>query len=229
MPGVNRSPRRAAALTAPAAAVLAVVLLTSCGAAGERPAPTREAAATATTPAPEPSAGTGDPCALLSTAQAESLLGEVVTATRHADVGGLPACQMGGAHRWIQVARVPASAWAETLPGVMEQVRSAASGLGEDNIAKLDEMIGRMGDGEFDDLDACELFTVMVEFNGAPQGSLRVVNYVPDGVTPQAVTAQSCVDGTYATVLLAGPDIVAGAEVESAMEEALAAAGGTSR
>ncbi len=200
----------------PLLGALALVSLAACGPAGEEEAaPRAEQSATASAPSP-PEAEGDDPCELLTAEAAEELAGEPMAEVDRTDVGGMPACRMSGATRWIQVAQVPATDWAATVPGLIDQVR-AAGGLGEENLARLDDVAARLAAGEYDGMAACDLFSTMAEFNGTPPGSSRTVAYVPDALEPQAISAQACADGTYTSLLLAGTGIAVSAELEAAV------------
>ena len=203
---------------------LAGLVLVTVAACGTPPEVVVEPESTAT-PAPTaqptpPDAGEVDPCSLLSDDDAEAVAGEPMTDRAVADVGGLPACQMSGDSRGIQVVQVPANVWAKTLPALIEQVQ-AAGGFGEENDARLEDAAARIEAGDYDGLDACEFFSTLTELNGTPPGQSRTVAYVPDGLAPQAISAQSCVNGTYTSLMLVGADIAVDADTETAIEAAL--------
>lgn len=207
------------ALTSIVVGGLVVVSLAACTTTPDAEVEAEPSATSATTSTP-PSADDADPCALLDADAAEALTGEPITESRRTDVGGLPVCQMRGDTRVLQVAQVPATDWAETMPAMIDQLRSADA-LGEENQARLDEVATRIAAGEYDALGACELFSTMAEMNGTPPGQSRTVAYLPDGAAPQAISAQACADGTYTSLLLIGPDIVVGSDIEVAIDETL--------
>lgn len=224
----------------PATAVLGLLLalpLAACnaadapdgGAASTSPRPTAVPTAEAPTaeePTSTPSApADDDPCALLTADEVRALAGEPMTESRVVEVGGIPACQHAGETRGVQVAQVPATVWVATIPQIVEELRGTGEVSAED-AARLDEISARLAAGEFDDVEACEVFGTMGEIGGAPPGQTRTVMYLPDDVAPRGVSAQSCVGGTYASVLLAGADIVAGEETDAAIEAALELVGG---
>lgn len=194
---------------------LVVAPLAGCTAAREG-APRVESTAAS----PSPGVNAVDPCDLLAAGAAEALAGEPMTQSSRADVAGIPACHVSGATRRIQVARVPAAEWARTVPALIDQLRSAAA-LGPANQARLDEVAARIAAGEYEGLKACELFSAMVEFNGSAPGQSRTMTYLPDGRAPQAISAQSCIDGTYTSLLLSGPDIVVSGDIEAAVAATL--------
>lgn len=210
-----------AVLSAIALGGLVLVPVAACSTTPEvvtEPEPTTSSPPT--TQPSSPDAAGNDPCDLLPDDDAEALAGEPMTERTVADVGGLPACQMGGDSRFVQVLQVPASTWAETLPALIDQVLSAG-GFGEENQARLEDAAARIEAGEYDDLDACEFFSTLAEFNGTPPGQSRTVAYLPDGLAPQAINAQSCVDGTYTSLMLVGQDIAVSIDIEKAIESAL--------
>lgn len=169
-------------------------------------------------PTPTPSADEADPCALLAPEAAEALAGEPMDEQQQVELGGVPACQMGGETRGIQVVQIPATAWAATVPDLIDELRAAGGG-GADQ-AQLDEVAERIAAGEFDDLAACELFAAMIELGGGGPGEQRILTYVPDGESPRGVSAQSCIGGTYTSVLLTGSGIAVGPDVEAAIDTA---------
>ena len=206
--------------------VASVLLLTATGCAGRggEEAPAAETTSVAPTDGTDGTDGTDDPCDLLPSDAAEALAGEPMVSSQVADVGGMPACQMSGTTRGIQVAQVPATEWAAIVPGLIDQLRGT-SGLGEVNEARMEEMAAKLDGARADALEACELFSIMASFNGTPEGQSWTVAYVPDATAPQALSAQSCEDGTYTSVMLVGPDITASAELEASIRSALDSVG----
>jgi hypothetical protein len=198
---------------------LAVGPLAACTATPEA-SPEAEQNDASVLTSPALSANDADPCDLLAADVAEALAGEPMTDISQADVGGLPACHMSGDTRRIQVIQVPATAWAEAVPAMIDLLRSSGE-LGEENQARFDEIAERLADGQLDDLAACEIFSVMLEISGTAPGRLRTMSYVPDGRAPQAISAQSCIEGTYTSLMLSGPDIVASGDIEAAVAAAL--------
>jgi hypothetical protein len=158
-----------------------------------------------------------DPCDLLTADAAEALAGEPMVERMAADLEGVPACQMSGDTRGVQVAQVPATEWAASVPEIIDVARSSGE-FGGANQTHLDEVAARLAEGELDGLAACEVFSTMLEIAGEAPGQSRTVRYVPDGVAPQGISAQSCVDGTYTSLLLVGPDIVVSEDITAAIE-----------
>ncbi len=164
------------------------------------------------------------PCDLLSESQVEALAGEPLTDQDETTVGDLPVCVWGSLDGvGAQVGVFPASDWARELPGLVEKLQ--ASGLLEgddDNQRKLEEASDLVESGQTIPADeACGLFTDLVELNGQPEGSDRIVALFPSADDPQAVTGQSCRDGRYATVTLARPDLTGSADEQQRVDDVL--------
>lgn len=195
-----------------------VALLTACTSA-----PDAAPSDAGQSPRAEEAAPTSDltgagPCDLLAVAVVEALTGEPVTEIERTvigGVGGLPACHMRGETSIVQFARVPAADWSATVPAIIDQMRETG-GMGAANQARLDEM-AELATGEYDDLDACDLFSELAEFNGSPSGSDLTLAYAPNGIAPLAISAQSCADGIYSTLLFAGSDIEVSRDLEQEM------------
>ena len=65
------------------------------------------------------------------------------------------------------------------------------------------------------------MFSVMSELSGSEPGTDRVVNLLPDGQAPQAISGQACVDGVYSSVLLVAPGLSKESEKVSTIGVAL--------
>ncbi|MPZ00281.1 MAG: hypothetical protein GEU97_20315 [Actinophytocola sp.] len=54
---------------------------------------------------------------------------------------------------------------------------------------------------------ACEVFSLMQEIQGKPAGTSRIVNLLPDGNDPRAISGQRCDTDRYTSVVLIAPDL----------------------
>lgn len=145
--------------------------------------------------------------------------------TSAAEVGGLPACHArvsasaAGVER-VQVIDASASEWATNIGPMVKQLIGQ---FGAENDRKLEQGLALIEDQDLPDARACELFTTMVvTMQGAPEGARRIVNYLPDLTEPQAVNAQSCLEGRFRSVQLQG-EIDATQEMADAVKAALKA------
>ena len=120
----------------------------------------------------------------------------------------------------VQVIQAPAVEWAVSLPAVLEEIKGAQS-LGGENLARIDEGIELIESGAVDPAAACDMFSVMSEISGSAPGTDRLVNLLPDGQAPQAISGQACVDGVYSSVLLIAPELSTESEKVSAIGVAL--------
>lgn len=217
----------------PLAIVSALLVLGGCGSsesdppdAGPSPVESPSASSAAPTPTETPTGAAL--CTVLSVDEVGELAGETLRDVHETDIGGLlPACIWGSLDDvGVQAGVVDAGLWARSLPEVVESLKQ--SGVVDDaaNLRKLDEAADLIESGsEIPAAEACELFSDLIELNGVPRGSDTTVNLVPSAEDPQAITAQICRDGAYATVLVARPDLTGSAaearRVRAAAEEIL--------
>jgi hypothetical protein len=123
----------------------------------------------------------------------------------------------------VQVAQVPASAWARALPALADQLEAADTFDDPGFRRRLEEAARLIERGRTIRSErACGLFTDMLELQGGvPAGSDFAITYIPSDQDPQAVSGQACVDGTFTSVSVGKPDLQVGAELEAVMEAAL--------
>jgi hypothetical protein len=107
------------------------------------------------------------------------------------------------------------------MPDVINQLRLSGA-LGPDNQKKLDDAAELLDSEGVDPASACELFSVMVEQAQNKPGMTTVVNYIPTREDPQAITAQSCIDGVYSSVMLTSADLTIDDATTNAATNALA-------
>jgi hypothetical protein len=194
------------------------LLLVGCGSSdpGDSSDSGNEAAPTPSPTATSDSAASGA-CDLLSDDQVADLAGTELSEVHETQiVGALPACVWGSLNDvGVQAGVMEAGQWAHALPDAVDQF--VASGIADEkNLRKLRAAADLIESGrEIPDEQACALFSDLVELNGMRAGSDLSVAFVPNAASPQAVTAQVCRDGTYATVLVVRPDLT-GADVEGA-------------
>lgn len=131
-------------------------------------------------------------------------------------VSGLRACRWGSPDDvGVQVVTLPAEAWSRQLPAILEQAEASGLATSARERRKLEAAREALESGDVDGGRACDLFGVLLEIQGRPPGSRRIVNIVPTRENPQAVSAQTCTEGTYSSVLLIAPGL-GGTEEEAA-------------
>lgn len=144
---------------------------------------------------------------LLPASDVAALAGQPLDGPVVAPVAGLPTCQWGP---WegvrVQAATVPAESWGRQLPAILDQVEAGRLSNDKRWLGKL-EAAREVLDAGVDGREACEIFGLLLEIQGEPAGSSRVVVFVPTREDPQAVSAQACTGDTYASVLLVAPDL----------------------
>ncbi|WP_156739094.1 hypothetical protein [Occultella aeris] len=210
---------------------------TRSNAAGADPATTQSPAAEATEPTEpteptddatlEPSAGTPDQCAQPGAGAIAALAG-VELEPRHHDVNGIPACVWGDLNRTgVQVILVAAELWATQMPAAFEDLLARPEVVemaSEETLANVEEIIADIEAGEeIDPTRACEIFSLMLVAAGQPEDTNYTVRIIPSAADPQGLTAQGCVEGVYASVLLVKPDLTASAEEIEQVGDALMA------
>jgi hypothetical protein len=224
-----------------AGAGLALVLLAGCGADGEgassasssSSSPTQTSASAdpgegeTSTEGAEPGGPGGgaavEPCTLLDEASLRDLAGTDLGEGGEGRVGALPACQWGSpGSTGVQVVSVTAEQWATELPALMAQVR--ASGAFDDaaNTRRLEKAGRLISQGrDISAAEACGLFSELAELQGNEPGSDSTVTLLPTAREPQAISAQTCADGRYASVLLITRGITGSPEQVRTVTDAL--------
>lgn len=206
--------------------LLLLLTMAGCGSDGDddanggtAPDPAPSSTSAVPTPDGEEDAD-GSACELLPDARIESLAGEALGEGAETEVAGvLPVCQWGDlTSLGVQAGRVAASEWAKSLPTVVAQL--AASGiLDGEGVERLERASALVESGSTIPADeACHLFSDLAEIGGNGKDATRALAIVPSRTDPQAISGQSCVDGTYATVLLARPDLT-GSGIETLIVE----------
>lgn len=224
-----------------AGACLALVLLAGCGSdedgasssasASSSPTPTSASAdpgkGETRTEGAEPDGPGGaaavEPCTLLDEAGLRELAGTDLGEGGEGRVGALPACQWGSPDSTgVQVVSVTAEQWATELPALMAQVR--ASGAFDDaaNTRRLEKASRLISQGrDVGAAEACGLFSELAELQGNEPGADSTVTLLPTAREPQAISAQTCADGRYASVLLITQGITGSPEQLRTVTDAL--------
>lgn len=239
---MNSLPRQALSVVLPG--VLGAMLLAGCASvtggdaspAGEAPSAADSGSGIEAPETPDgvetpetPSAATA--CALVEADQVTALAGQPLDGPRLGKVAGddgIPACVWGDpAGTTVQVSRVPAEEWAEQLPEVLVQLEATGMVDDAENTRKIREASELVATGEtLDAGQACAMFSTMLEISGAEPGQTGTVNLVPSREAPQALTAQSCTDGVFSSVLVIKSGITGADEEIATIEQALAAVAG---
>lgn len=191
------------------AVVAAALVLAGCGQAPAQPSPT---GASTAGPA-EASAPGASPCDLLDEATVADLAGGSLDASITTIPGtAISACTFDGFADQafhIQVAQAPAGQWANSLPALADSLHAQPEGAVDPGLLEqLDQASALIEEGKLIPADeACEYFGRLVEVQGLPAGSTKIVTFLPNRESPLAVAGQQCVDGTYTTLLVGRPDI----------------------
>ncbi|HET6154032.1 MAG TPA: hypothetical protein VFE15_13850 [Marmoricola sp.] len=234
---------RLARFVVPVAVLLATALLTAgCGGSGggsSRPAAGTEpvpivpsstpvtsspstATSTPTTPA-EPIDKSVDCSRIFSHNAAVALAGEKLGSPTREAFSGLTACRWTSptTGSWVQVVAVPGAKWVKGIPQAVNAVMSSDLQFEGRNTLKKALALIKSG-GKISDVRACSIFSTMVSsLQGAPKGSTRAFNYLPDASEPQAINGQACVDGRYYSVQLTSANLTAGKPLRTRITTAL--------
>ncbi|GAA1834042.1 hypothetical protein [Agromyces salentinus] len=103
---------------------------------------------------------------------------------------------------------MPAGQWARALPTVVATLTALPEGSVDPKI--LEQLEGAADileeGGEVPAEEACAYFSRLLEFRGQPAGTTTAVSFIPDQASAVAISAQQCVDGTYASLTIGRPD-----------------------
>ncbi|WP_143448903.1 DUF3558 family protein [Kineosporia sp. A_224] len=162
-------------------------------------------ASSSSAPSASASAGAVAPCDLLSSAERATLAGRPVGKPSPGATGGMPLCKWPTADGgFVQAASAPASQWAQSLPELLRLVEASNLITDDEGLEKLREG-GRIvaGGQRLDAVEACAMFSRLVELQGVAPGRTSVVNVLPTLEDPSAVSGQMCSEGTYTSVMVA--------------------------
>lgn len=171
---------------------------------------------------PEASPEAEDACGLLSSDEVVALAGEDLGDPEPGDADGLPTCRWGSPEGiGVQVIDVPVADWVANLEPVLDEAER--SDLADDpaTAAKLEEARRLIASDEVDDVEGCELFGLFLEIQGLAPGQTRTVNVVPNAESPEAVTAQTCGDGRFSSVLIQGSAVTGSDDEIQRVDDAL--------
>lgn len=186
------------------------------------PSPTESESATASESPTEEATATA-PCDSLTGADLETLAGQDLGEGSEGQAGTLPACQWGDPNAaGVQAVNVAAEEWGAQLPVLIQQVK--ASGAFDDaaNTKQLEQASKLVESGKQLDADqACTLFSQLAELQGNKPNQTTTVTLLPTAEQPQAISAQTCADGRFASVLLIKKGITGSQDEISTMNDAL--------
>lgn len=167
--------------------------------------------------------GLDSACQLLTAKEVADLAGEDLGEPQFGSVGGLPGCLWGSfSGVAVQVISIPATTWAEHLPGILDQVQGSPLFKDDpENRRKLAKAQTMLRSGDISSDTGCDMFSLLLEIQGQPAGRFRTVNLVPSKQNPQGINAQICTRGTYTSVLLVRPGLSAAAEPISLVTSAM--------
>jgi hypothetical protein len=215
-------------------ALVPLVLLAGCGSddSTSKSASSDESASSTPSPSAEesasesPSPGTeaaAAPCDTLTGKDLETLTGKDLGTGNQGQVGTLAACQWGDpSSAGVQAVSVPAEEWGAQLPALIQQVK--ASGAFDDaaNTKQLEKASKLVEQGKQLDADqACNLFSKLAELQGNKPAQDTTVTLLPTAADPQAISAQTCTDGRFASVLVIKPGITGSQKEIATVSDAL--------
>lgn len=152
-------------------------------------------------------------CDLLTAAQVAELAGRSLSEPHEVVVAGLPICQWGSHDEVaVLVGNFPAEEWATQMPGVIDQIEGSRLMADPDYRRRFETARKLVTSGNLDGQQGCDVFGALLETQGHPPGTSKVVNVVPSQADPQAINGQSCVRGRYSSVQLVMPDLTGSAE-----------------
>lgn len=194
-----------------AAATVVAALLSGCSTeVRPTPAPTGGPAPTAaTTEDTSTNLVTASCLRVLSQEAAEELAGVTLPEPEPALSNHVRSCVWLGVHEQVQAISLPADQWIVALPDLVRTIlesdfpTTAAQRRRFERGIQLAQSSGHVSaDG------ACQIFSDMVELQGARPGATSVLNVLPDAQDPLGVSAQSCRGGRFASISLfySGPD-----------------------
>ena len=206
-------------------AVVPLVLVAGCGGSDDGSSTSSSSgsssdSASSSTPSPSesapasesatPSAAAGAaPCDALSAGDLKELTGSDLGEGNEGQAGTLPACQWGSpSSGGVQAVSVTAEEWGAELPALIQQVKASGAFDDATNARQLQKASRLVESGkELDAGQACSLFSQLAELQGNKPGQDTTVTLLPTAQQPQAISAQSCTDGRFASVLVIKPDI----------------------
>lgn len=161
-------------------------------------------------------------CDLLTTADVLALTGDDLGEPEPGEATGLPACRWGSPEGvGVQVVDVPVAEWVANLGPALDEIEGSDLGDDPETAAKLEEARDLLSADEVDDAEGCDLFALFLEIQGLDPGQSRTVNVVPDKQAPEAVTAQSCGDGRFTSVLVQGSKVTGSDDEVERVDDAL--------
>jgi hypothetical protein len=182
-----------------------------------------ESASESATESASPGAADAAPCESLDANDLQALTGKDLGTGNVGQVGALPACQWGSpSSAGVQAVSVTAEEWGAELPGLIQQVK--ASGAFDDaaNTKQLEKASKLVEQGKQLDADqACNLFSELAELQGNKPGQDTTVTLLPTSDNPQAISAQTCTDGRFASVLVIKPGITGSRKEIGTVSDAL--------
>ena len=184
---------------------------------------------TKTSPEATATAADASACQLLTAGEREALAGAPVD-----DVGpieassALPAgtqCRWTAGRLLVQVAAQPATDWAQTVPAIFDQLEAPGAGTSKDDLAEITRSRALLKDlDDITEAQSCELFSSLAQIGGFPDDSDTTVSYLPVTDSVLGVSAQTCRDGYFVSIISAGPDLKRSDAINEAAETAVAAA-----
>lgn len=148
-------------------------------------------------------------CNALTGEEVTALAGTSLTSLTPSRAGGLPTCRWGSDDKTtVQVISAPAATWLRKVPTVVGQLRGSELLRDPANRRKMERAMNLLdSDIAADERRACEVFTLMLEIQGKPAGTSRIVNLLPNRTDPSAISGQRCDTDRYTSVVLIAPDL----------------------
>lgn len=148
-------------------------------------------------------------CNALTGEEVTTLAGTSLASLTPSRAGGLPTCRWGsGDGATVQVISASAGTWLRKVPAVVGQLQGSELLQDPANRRKMDRAMELLdSDIAANQRRACQVFSLMLEIQGKPAGTSRIVNLLPDGNDPRAISGQRCDTNQYTSVVLIAPDL----------------------
>lgn len=184
-------------------ATVAVVLLSACSASDESESKRPEAETSSVEKTDDSPSGSTGPCDLLTTEEAELLVGTPTAEPRLDPTSEVPTCEWEVKPKgMISVMSMDATEWAQTLPEILAS--SSSLKLGAEDLQQLEDAAELIETGrDVTPEKACSLFSDMLELQGQRPGTIGIVSAGPSREDAKYLNAQVCTEGRFTSLVVA--------------------------